>query len=357
MLKETKSMKGLIFKTVMCVSCLISVTAYGGNPDRQGEAGGYELLLNPWARSAGLHALTTSMVYGVEAMQINIAGLSRISKTEFVIGHTRLFEGTGIRLNSIGLAKKMGQNGAFGISLMAMDFGDIEVTTTAVPEGSGATYSPNFFNLGLSYSHTFAQKVSVGILVRGISESIADVHAFGLALDAGVQYVTGAKDNFKFGVSLRNMGSPMKFSGEGLSVTAPNPDQTDPYIITVEHRAAGFELPSMLNIGLSYDFWAGANHRLTALGNFTANSFSVDQIGGGVEYAFKEMFMARAGYRYDIGVPPSDPQHNIYSGLCAGVTIEVPMKKASTSRFAVDYAYLATNPFNGTHNFSIRYKM
>jgi hypothetical protein len=336
---------------------MATVRVQAGNPDRQGEAGGYELLLNPWARSAGLHALTTSMVYGVEAMQVNIAGLSRINKTEFVIGHTRLYEGTGMSLNSLGLAKKLGENGALGISLMAVDFGDIEVTTTAIPEGTGATFSPNFFNLGVSYSHTFDKKVSVGILVRAISETIADVGAFGLAIDAGVQYVTGAKDNFKFGVSLRNMGSPMKFSGEGLSFSAPNPDPTGEYPIRVEYRAAGFELPSMLNIGLSYDFWGGTSHRITVLGNFTANSFSVDQLGGGIEYAFKEMFMLRGGYRYDIGIPNSDPQHNVYSGLCGGVTIEVPMKKASSSRFAVDYAYLVTNPFNGTHNFSIRYKM
>ena len=339
------------------IFCLSPVLSYAGNPDRQGEAGGYELLLNPWARNAGLHALTTSMVYGVEAMQINIAGLSRINKTEFVIGHTRLYEGTGIRINSLGLAQKMGENGAFGISLMAMDFGDIEVTTTTTPEGNGATYSPNFFNIGLSYSHTFSQKVSVGILLRGISETIADVGAFGFALDAGVQYVTGAKDNFKFGVSLRNMGSPMKFSGEGLALLTPNPDGTDPYPITVFQRAAGFELPSVLNIGLSYDFWAGDKHRITALGNFTANSFSVDQVGAGIEYSFREMFMARAGYRYDMGVSSDDPTHALYSGLSAGVTIEVPTKKESSGRFAVDYAYLATTRFDGTHNFSIRYKM
>ena len=113
----------------------------------------------------------------------------------------------------------------------------------------------------------------------------------------------------------------------------------------------------MLNIGLSYDFWGGATHRITTLGNFTANSFSVDQLGAGLEYSFKEMFMARVGYRYDISVPASDPRHNVYSGLSAGVTIEVPTKKASSNRFGIDYAYLATNPFSGTHNFSIRYKM
>ncbi len=350
-------MNRLIFQLLVGACCLSSATVYGGNPDRQGEAGGYELLLNPWARNAGLHAMSTSFAYGVEAMQINIAGLSRISKTEFVISHARLYESTGIKMNAIGFAQKMGEKGALGISLVAMDFGDIEVTTTGTPEGTGATYSPNFFNLALAYSHTFDQKVSVGILLRGISESIADVSAFGFALDAGVQYVSGEKDNFKFGVSLRNMGSPMKFSGEGLSFPTPNPDPSTDFPITVNQRAAGFELPSMLNIGLSYDFWAGTQHRFTALGNFTANSFTVDQIGGGVEYAFKEMFMLRAGYRYDLGVPASDPQHNVYSGLCGGLTIEVPTKKESAGRFAIDYAYLATNPFDGTHNFSIRYKM
>lgn len=346
-------MKGLLLRLCIGACCIGPAMLHAGNPDRQGEAGGYELLLNPWARNAGLHAMSTSFAYGVEAMQINVAGLSRINKTEFVIGHTRLYEGTGMTLNSLGLAQKMGKNGAFGISLMAVDFGDIQVTTTSQPEGTGATYSPNFFNLGLSYSHTFEQKVSVGILLRGISESIADVNAFGFAIDAGVQYVTGAKDNFKFGVSLRNMGSPMKFSGEGLSFTTERDDHT----ITVSQRPAGFELPSMLNIGLSYDFWGGTQHRITTLGNFTANSFSVDQLGAGIEYAFKEMFMVRAAYRYDIGIPSSDPQHNVYTGLCAGVTIEVPTKKASVNKFAIDYAYLATNPFSGTHNFSIRYKM
>ena len=43
-----------------------------GNPDRQGEAGAYELLLNPWARSAGLHTISTSMIKGVESMRLNV---------------------------------------------------------------------------------------------------------------------------------------------------------------------------------------------------------------------------------------------------------------------------------------------
>ena len=53
-----------------------------GNPDRQGEAGAYELLMNPWARSAGLHTMNTSCIQGVESLRLNVAGLSRINQFE-----------------------------------------------------------------------------------------------------------------------------------------------------------------------------------------------------------------------------------------------------------------------------------
>lgn len=351
-------MRNIYFSLIISAFALTFATpATAGNPDRQGEAGAYELLLNPWARSAGLHALNTSLVSGVEAMRINVAGLSRINKTEVVIGHTLLFEGTGMKMNSVGLAQRMGDNGAFGLSLMALDFGEIPVTTTDTPEGTGATFSPSFFHIGLSYAHTFENKVSVGILVRGISESTADLSAFGFAIDAGVQYVAGERDNFKFGISMRNVGSPMSFGGEGLSFQTSNPDGQISYNLTVDQRAQKFELPSLFNIGLSYDFFAGTRHRITAVGNFTSNSFSRDQVGGGLEYAFREMLMLRAAYRYDLGSTANAVDANVFSGLSAGITLEVPLKKESSSRFAVDYAYLTTSPFNGTHSFSIRYKI
>jgi hypothetical protein len=344
-----------IFSLVF-LGCLLYMTDIrAGNPDRQGEAGAYELLLNPWARSAGLHTMTTSMITGVEATRLNIAGLARINKSELVIGHTILFDGTGMSMNSVGFAQRMGRSGAFGLTLTSLDFGDIQITTDAIPEGTGATYSPSFFHMGLSYAHIFENKVSVGILVCGISESIADLNAFGIALDAGVQYVAGENDNFKFGIALRNVGSPMKFSGEGLSFQTPNPRSDVNYPITINQRAARFELPSVLNLGASYDFLFGTRHRFTILGNFTANSFSRDQVGGGGEYAFNEMFMVRAGYKHELGATTVD--RSIYSGFAGGVTIEVPTKKQSSSRFAVDYAYSATSPFDGTHNFSLRYKI
>jgi len=328
-----------------------------GNPDRQGESGAAQLLMNPWARSAGLHGLNTANVYGVEAMRINVAGLCRIDKTQMVVSHTRYLEGTDISFNAFGVAQRVGKRGAFGINVMAIDVGDIVTTTTSQPEGTGGTFSPSLFNLGLSYSHLFENKVSVGLAFRFVSESIADVSASSFAIDAGVQYVSGPQDNFKIGVSLRNVGSPMTFEGQGLSETVENPEGGG-YNLTYFQRAQKYELPSMLGIGASYDFVVNPKNRLTLMGNFVANSFSQDNIGGGVEYAFNNMFMLRAGYRYEFGsTSEGGEKAPLYSGLSAGVSVEVPLKKGSNNKFGIDYAYRDTELFNGTHTIAIRFDL
>lgn len=349
-----------------------SAMLMAGNPDRQGEAGAAELLLNPWARSAGLHSMNTSTISGIEAMRLNIAGLSRLPGREFVISNMRLYEGSDVRMNALGFGTKVGKNGTFGITLTSMDFGEIDITTTSRPGGTGGTFSPSFFNVGLGYSYLYDNKISVGFLVRGVSESLQDVSAFGFAVDAGVQYVTGENDNFRLGISLRNVGSPMQFSGQGLSFTAPSDDGT--YTIVTTQRAQRFELPSMLNIGVSYDFYLMENKVtpigeevsddpminvrnreliLRVLANFTSNAFSRDQVGGGVEVMFNEMFTLRAGYKKEIGTT-GFIKDNIYTGFAGGASVEIPFSQAGTSRLGVDYAYRTTDPFRGTHNFSLR---
>lgn len=333
--------------------------AYAGNPNRQGEAGAYELLLNPYARSAGLNGLVTARVSGVEAMQYNPAGLASLRGTEVRLGHTQYLVGTNMSVNAAGLGQKIGENGTLGFSIMSFDFGRIPLTTTLQPE-SFSTFRPNFFNLGLSYGHIFRdedkrEKISVGATVRVVSQTIANAGASGVCFDAGVQYVTGSKRQMRLGIALRNIGSKMRFRGDGLSYVsiAPNGESR----LSIEQRAAGFDMPSLLHLGASYDFTMGNKledstnyeHRLTAMFNFTANSYSRDQTGLAFEYAFKEMFMARLGYRYESLMYSPNESGTLSGGLTAGVGVDYPFIKGSNKRIGFDYAFEYTQVFRGSH--------
>ena len=340
------------FYTLLVV-LLAGTFCWAGNPDRQGEAGAYELLMNPWARSAGLHTMSTANIAGLEAMRLNVAGISRINRFEANVSYANYLQGTDISMNSLGIASRVGKSGAIAFSLMTLDFGDIEITTVDQPEGTGTNFSPNFFNLGIGYGHTFENKVSVGIALRVVSEAISDISAFGFAIDAGVQYVTGENDNFKFGISLRNVGSPMRFTGEGLGVASPSPNNGT-FELTLNQRSATYELPSMLNIGMSYDFLFANIHRLTVLGNFTSNSFTQDQLGAGVEYSLNELFMLRGAYKVDLG-NVDESEEPIYTGLAAGASIAFPINKENkNTKIALDYAYRNTKVWQGTHNIGLR---
>ena len=339
--------------------------AWAGNPDRQGEAGAYELLLNPWARSAGLNGLVVSSITGVEAMRFNPAGIGRIgSPTEVIVSHTQYMVGTGLSMTAAGLAQKIGKNGAIGVTLMSFNFGDIPLTTTNQPQGV-TTFSPSFFNIGLGYSHIFRdeegnEKISVGLAVRAVSQSITNATALGVAFDAGVQYVTGADRQIKFGLALRNVGTKMQFQGDGLAFVGTAPNGSTP--LSVEQRVAGFELPSLLHIGASYDFYfpgetdsrTGKTNRLSINAMFTANSFSRDQYGIGLEYAFKEMLMLRTGFRYEAEMYDLESSSTLSNGFTAGMSIQVPFKKGSSRRIAFDYGFELTKEFMGSHAFSLR---
>lgn len=335
----------------MAVACLLGTgVAFAGNPDRQGEAGANQLIINPWARCAGLHAMNTSSITGAEALYLNVAGAARVSSTQIQLGHTRYI--ADINLNALGLAMPIGKGGGvLGVSLVAMDLGDFDLTTTETPEGSGATFSPTYFNMGLSYAHMFENKVSVGVTAKVVNESISNAAARAFALDAGVQYVTGEDDNFKFGISLRNVGSKMRFTGEGLSRQLPNPGPVQ-YNNTYYERTTAYELPSQLNIGASYDLLLGANNRLTFMGNFTSNAFSRDQIGGGVELSIGKNFGLRAGYKAELDAVEAEA--TIDNGISGGLSFSIPVRKGSDTRLGLDYGYRQTKIFNGIHNLGLR---
>lgn len=352
--------------STVSLSVLICGSVMAGNKDRAGQAGAGQLLINPWGQSSALGGANVASVNGVEATFGNVAGLAFVNSTEVLFTNTSYLKGSGISINSIGLGQKVGESGVLGLSLVSFNMGDNEVTTVDKPEGGIGTFRPQFMNLGLSYAKTFSNSIYGGFTIRALSEGVSDATARGASLDAGIRYVTGKLENVKFGISLKNVGPKMQSSGDGFSSKAQlvNNSPFSDEEFTIEWRTEPYEMPSLLNIGLTYDYYLGAkadstgkisksDHRISASGTFTANSFGKDQIRGGLEYGFRNYFSARVGYVYEEGLNNVETRTNAVSGISGGFSLQLPINKKG-SVIGLDYSYRHTNPFFGIHSIGAR---
>jgi hypothetical protein len=351
-------MNKFIKRTFLATMALgLSSTAMAGNGDRVGSAGATELLINPWARSAAWGDAGVSCANGLDAVYTNIAGLAFTDQTQIRFDRTNWLGGAGININTAGLAQRVGESSVISVTVMAMTFGDIDITTVDLPEPSSGKFSPTYSNFNVGYAREFSNSIYGGINFKVINESIADLRGTGVAVDAGIRYVTGEEDHIKFGIALKNIGPTMDFQGDGLSIQVMYPNSGD--VATLEQRSATFEMPSLLSIGGSYDFIFNEQHTLTTALAFSANSFSNDQFRLGLNYAMtggKMNFNMMAGYVYEQGLFSSEfafaSRVTALSGLTAGVSVDAVVGK-NNSMLGIQYAFRQTALFNGVHSIGL----
>lgn len=352
-----------IFAGLLLATLSLSVNA--GNGDRAGSAGTTDLLINPWARSAGWNGANSAFSRGLEAQFANVAGLSGTTGTELSFTHSQWLMGTGIGLNTFGFSQNMGKNrGVIGLSVMSLSSGDITETTVNNPEGTGNVYQVGNLHIALSYAKAFNKKISGGITVRVSTSGITNVNATGVTVDAGIQYKTKLgkrelnEDNLHFGITLKNIGPRMMATGDGLATQLESPFLGVP--VTVQQRSSDFEVPAMMNIGIGYIYRITKQHAFDFAFNFTSHSFTYDQFILGVQYNFKNMLFVRGGYTFEEGIfgrtdGASPTLLNAFTGPSAGLTFEAGIGKEKKTKIAFDYGFRATNIFNGTHSFGARF--
>lgn len=339
---------------VVLVSISVTSSVFAGNQDRVAQAGANELLMNPWTRSAGFANANGACVKGLESTYLNIAGLAFTKKTELVFNNTSVLAGSGIKLNAFGFSQKVGKTGVMGMSVNSLNFGNIPITTVDNPEGGLGNYSVQFNNINISYAKEFSNSIYGGVNIKAITQQLSNLSAKGVAVDAGIQYLTGTneeRNNIHFGISLKNVGAPMRYRGDGLSIRRKSPiTNTD---MTVEQRSALIELPSQLMISGGYDFNFTDKHKVTLVGTFTSNSYTNNQFNGGLEYSFINYFSIRGGYIYE-DTKKYVAGTTFFSGPTAGFTFETPFNKDKTSTIGIDYSFKATNQIAPFHSIGVR---
>ena len=100
--------------------------SFAGNPQRAGQAGASELLINPWGRTSGWAGANIAGVRGLEGIYSNVAGLAFTEKTELIFAQTswlqygsKMFSANDAvsSISAFGFSQKVGESGVLGFAM------------------------------------------------------------------------------------------------------------------------------------------------------------------------------------------------------------------------------------------------
>lgn len=326
---------------------LIASTLFAGTIRSSGTAGAAQLLIPVGAENIALSNANVATVSGVEALFQNPAGVSKYGGSAQAMAGTMTYIAD-IKVTNFGLLTNFGKTGTLGLSVKSLDFGDIPVTTFNETEGTGATFSPRFMTIGVTYAKSFTDRVQFGVNFKLVSEAIMNTKASGLAVDLGVQYQFPDMPLY-IGVVLKNIGSRMEYQGSDLEQQL-TPDEAESGSMEERFRikAEEFDLPSQFDISLNYEVITD----LTLMGTFTQNSFSANTGSFAAKYSFKDFVWVAAGTQLGLVSSSGQPDDvdddewkkwsNTIWGYTFGAGVAIPLGEF---KVGVGYSYRSVSDY------------
>jgi len=330
---------------LILITFLVATSVYAGDVARKGTTGAEQVLIPVGARGIATGGAFLANVTGLESIFYNPAGLDVYPQTEAMFSYINYLADINISYFAVGTS--LGDFGSFGFDLKSLDFGDIPITTTEFPDGTGSTYSPSFLTLGFTYSKVLTDRISIGTNLKLISENIENTSATGFAVDAGVQY--RFTESLMIGVAVKNIGTDMEYSGPDLSTRTVIPgtvpgSTSGSYEIVTE----SFQIPSFFQLSLTYGLNINEQNNLLFGGAYTANNSLEDIANFGLEYGFMNNFFVRGGYNFLV----ENTSEYIY-GLTFGAGLDY--KIGGEVGFVFDYAFRDVKDFpTANHVFTIK---
>ncbi|MGB6031717.1 MAG: PorV/PorQ family protein, partial [Bacteroidota bacterium] len=309
-------------------------------------SGASELLIPVGTRGIAMGSAVTATAEGIDALFWNPAGAAKTTADVTIYASHMLYIAD-IGVSGAAVSVNLESFGVLSLHLKALSIGDIPVTTVFTPDGTGQTFSPQFFDIGLTYSRRITDRVLVGATVLIVTEQMAEVSATGVAFNLGVAYDNLVNvQGLSIGAAVKNIGPQMKFDGPGLNVSATSSDQLrGEHIYKID--AVGFELPTTFELGLGYQTRVAEEHSLHFATAFQNNNFSSDQYKVGLEYGFQQLLFLRAGYDY---APTLGDDKETIFGATFGAGLNATFG-GTVVQF--DYAYRAVKYFSNSHIFSV----
>ncbi|GEM_PF-34022 len=325
-------------------------SALGGGGNRRGTAAADQLLVPVGAQGIALGSSAIAGLSGASAIFYNPAGLAAMQGAVDVrFSHMTGFDKDGI--SHVAVGAEFSGFGHIGLAIKSFAFADIPYTDERNPDGTGAVFTPTFVDVGLTYARALTDRIRAGLTAHLVSEELNRASAIGVAFDVGVQYHGLAEvKGLQLGVALKHIGSSMQYDGPGLyrNVNEIGSDR-EGQLLKIE--AAGFQMPTSIEIGLGYELIPAPDHMITFMSSFENNNFLADQYRLGFEYGFRDLLKLRGSW-----VVAGDDAEDALgeSAYLFGPALGIGVRqKAIGMTFDFDYAYRHAKTFSGSHAFTL----
>lgn len=337
---------------------VFSMNNYAQKPYRVATTAANFLEIGYGSAATGMGDAYVSVARGLSSMYWNPAGLGYMEKSEVAVSIQPWF--VGINSSMAGFGYVHPTLGNFAIGVIMMDYGEEEVTTVDLPEGTGENFDGFDLSLSLSYGRKLAEWFSFGFTAKYITSQIWHESANAMAIDLGAIVNTGffswtdkPGDGLNIGMSISNYGTRLAFDGIDLKQSVDIlPDEDGNFSnIPARFELDEWELPLIFRLGVSFHPYLDETHRVTVAIDALHPNNNSESINVGAEYSLKiptygSIFL-RGGYK-GIFLDESD------YGLSLGIGFMVYLFDNNAMKF--DYSYRSHEVLGNIYSYSIGYQ-
>lgn len=298
--------KGTLGRQLLWPALLVLIAVFMAQParaqsvSRVGTSAANFLKIGVSARALGMGEAFATQVQDVSAIYWNPGGLANVDNVQVLLNHYDYI--ADIYFDYGAVAFSMGRIGTVGFHFAYLGMPDLERTTINEPGGTGEMVSASSFSAGLSYARFLTDRFAIGGTVKMVQENLWHTKATGLAMDIGLVYRSIFK-NIRIGMAISNFGTDMQLDGRDLLVQhdideLSNGNNSN---INANLKTDQFSMPVLFRVGLSAnltrDVLGIENNDLVVSVNAVHPNDNFEYLNVGTEYAWKELFFLRAGYR------------------------------------------------------------
>jgi len=287
---------------------------FGFDFTKAGSAGFQSLKIGVGAREIGMGQAASAITNDANSVFWNVGALPLMEGPQVILSHNEWLVGS--RVDAFVAATHLGSY-TVALSVFNFQIEEFEETTVLAPTGTGRMVSAGDFMVGLAAAKRFTDKLTIGIQIKYLMESLDEDSYSNLLFDVGTVYYTGLRQ-MRLAFTLQHFGPEV----DGL-------------------RGQDFRMPLVFRLSAADDLIDSDQVKVVGTAELVHPTDNNEWVNFGLESTLVDLLAVRVGYRTSV----DEGAVSFGAGLRPSV---------SGMRLVADYAYSSFGTvFGATHRITV----